>query len=287
MTKGNTQYLDIFSPAKINLFLHITGKRPDGYHELISLMCRIGLYDKVSIAFGAKKTTVSCNHAKVPSDETNLAYKAANLFLKVLNKKEKINIFIEKKIPVGAGLGGGSSNAATIFLGLNQHYGLPFTKKELMTMGLQLGADVPFFIFQKPAVATGIGEKLDAYLGLEPFHLLVIYPGFSVSTADVYKNFNLQLTKPKKKIKQFKLKRYNFDAKHDMYNDLEVVTASKYPDINAIKGELLANGALGALMSGSGPSIFGIFANENEVREAKESVSKNKNWQIFRTNLIT
>ena len=285
--KCNSQHLEIFSPAKINLFLHITGKRPDGYHDLISLMCRIGLYDKVSIALGAKKTTVSCNNAKVPSDETNLAYKAANLFLKVLNKEEKIKIFIEKKIPVGAGLGGGSSNAATVFLGLNQHYGFPFTKKELMTMGLQLGADVPFFIFQKPAIATGIGEKLDAYLGLEHFHILVVYPGFSVSTADVYKNFNLQLTKYKKKTKQFKLKGYSFDAKHDMYNDLESVTASKHPDIDVIKGELLANGALGALMSGSGPSIFGIFTNENKIKEAEDSVSKNKNWQIFRTNLIT
>ncbi|MBN1930992.1 MAG: 4-(cytidine 5'-diphospho)-2-C-methyl-D-erythritol kinase [Desulfobacterales bacterium] len=287
MMKNTPSSLEILSPAKINLFLHVTGKRPDGYHDLISLMCRIGLYDKISIVFGAQKTTVSCNNAKIPPDETNLAYKAASLFLNTLNKNEKINIFIEKNIPVAAGLGGGSSNAASVFLGLNQHYGLPFTKNELMALGLQLGADVPFFIFQKPAIATGVGEKLDAYLGLEPFHLLVVYPGFSVSTADVYKNLNLQLTKCKKKIKQSKLRSYNFDAKRDMCNDLEIVTASKHPDIDLIKGELLENGALGALMSGSGPSTFGIFTDEKKAREAEERLSKNKNRQVFLTHLIT
>ena len=153
--------MKILSPAKINLFLQITGRRNDGYHDLVTLMCCVGLYDTVSLVFGAKETTVACDHPNVPEDETNLAFGAASLFLKALNKNEGVKIFIQKQIPVAAGLGGGSSNAAAVFLGLNRYYGYPFSTEELMSMGLSIGADVPFFIFQRPAIASGIGEKLE------------------------------------------------------------------------------------------------------------------------------
>jgi len=163
-------------------------------------MCCISLYDTVSIEFGVDKTSVVCNSPKVPENDSNLAVIAANIFFKKLSKNENIKILIDKKIPVAAGLGGGSSNAAFILLGLNQYYGRPFSRDELIAMGLSIGADVPFFIFQKPALASGIGEKLEAYQKLDPFKVLVIYPpGISVSTSDIYKNFNLGLTKCKKK----------------------------------------------------------------------------------------
>ena len=183
----------ILSPAKINLFLLITEKRSDGYHNLASLMCCIKLYDTVLLTFGSKSTTVSCVHPDVPEDETNLAFKAVDIFQKALGSYNGVKIIIEKKIPVAAGLGGGSSNAAAVLLGLNRHYGYPFPKDDLMKMGLSIGADVPFFIFQKPAVATGIGEHLESYEGLKPLKVLLVYPGFSVSTAQVYKKFNLGL----------------------------------------------------------------------------------------------
>jgi 4-diphosphocytidyl-2-C-methyl-D-erythritol kinase len=278
--------MKIYSPAKINLFLKITGKRPDGYHDLISLMCCIDLYDTISIAFNAKKISVICNNPKVPEDKTNLAHSAATLFLKSLNKQECVEICINKNIPVGAGLGGGSSNAASVLLGLNHYYGSPFSQEELMSMGQSIGADVPFFIFKKPAIASGIGENLEAYEGLTPYKILLIYPGFSVSTTKVYNNFNLGLTKIKKKHNFHLSKNQEFNIEYHLYNDLEKVTASWYPDIIAVKEALLRHGARGALMTGSGPTIFGLFSNTEKAQSANYSLSKNKKWQLFLADML-
>jgi len=278
--------MKIHSPAKINLFLKITGKRPDGYHDLITLMCCIDLYDTISIAFNAKKISVICNNPKIPEDKTNLAHSAATLFLKSLNKQECVEICITKNIPVGAGLGGGSSNAASVLLCLNHYYGSPFSQEELMSMGQSIGADVPFFIFKKPAIASGIGENLEAYEGLTPYKILLIYPGFSVSTTKVYNNFNLGLTKIKKKHNFHLSKNQEFNIKYHLYNDLEKVTASWYPDIIAVKEALLRHGAKGALMTGSGPTIFGLFSNTEKAQSANYSLSKNKKWQLFLADML-
>lgn len=278
--------MKIHSPAKINLFLKITGKRPDGYHDLITLMCCIDLYDTISIAFNAKKISVICNNPKVPEDKTNLAHRAATLFFKSLNKQECVEICINKNIPVGAGLGGGSSNAASVLLGLNHYYGSPFSQEELMSMGQSIGADVPFFIFKKPAIASGIGGNLEAYEGLTPYKILLIYPGFSVSTTKVYNNFNLGLTKIKKKHNFHLSKNQEFNIEYHLYNDLEKVTASWYPDIIAIKDALLRHGARGALMTGSGPTIFGLFSNTEKAQSANYSFSKNKKWQLFLADML-
>ncbi len=278
--------MKIYSPAKINLFLKITGKRPDGYHDLISLMCCIDLYDTISIAFNAKKISVICNNPKVPEDKTNLAHSAATLFLKSLNKQECVEICINKNIPVGAGLGGGSSNAASVLLCLNHYYGSPFSQEELMSMGQSIGADVPFFIFKKPAIASGIGDNLEAYEGLTPYKILLIYPGFSVSTTKVYNNFILGLTKIKKKHNFYLSKNQEFNIECHLYNDLEKVTASWYPDIIAVKEALLRHGARGALMTGSGPTIFGLFSNTEKAQSANYSLSKNKKWKLFLADML-
>jgi 4-diphosphocytidyl-2-C-methyl-D-erythritol kinase len=279
--------MKLFPSAKINLFLHITGKRPDGYHNLISLMCRIGLYDTLSLTFNVGKTAVSCSHPEVPEDETNLAHKAANLFLKTLNAGKGVKIFIDKKIPVGAGLGGGSSNAAAVLLGLNRFYGSPYSRKELMDMGLSIGADVPFFIFGKPAIAGGIGEKLKEYNALEPCHVLLIFPEFNVSTADVYKKLNLGLTKCEKELKKFILNREStFDVKRHLCNDLETVTSSIYPEIEAAREALVKNGAEGVLMSGSGPSVFGLFHDLEKAKKAYDRLSRKSGWQFFLVDML-
>ena len=278
--------MKLLSPAKINLFLHITGRRPDGYHNLVTLMCCISLYDTVLLAFGVKKTSVFCADPEIPEDETNLAFSAANLFLKAINKNEGVEISINKQIPVAAGLGGGSSNAAAVLLGLNRYYGHPFSRDELMSMGLSIGADVPFFIFQKPAVATGIGERLEAYEGLEPFQILLVCPGFSVSTAEVYKDMNLGLIKCKKKIKFTSFKKHRFDVKCHLCNDLEIVTASKYPDIIAAKEALLSHGAIGTLMSGSGPAVFGIFPDFDKAQIAYNAILNKHNWRLFQAEML-
>jgi 4-diphosphocytidyl-2-C-methyl-D-erythritol kinase len=278
--------MKILSPAKVNLFLKILGKRIDGYHELITLMCCIGLYDTVSLDVGDTNIAVSCDHPLVPNDESNLAFVAAHLFFKTLKKNEGVKIFIQKQIPVAAGLGGGSSNAAAVLLGLNRYYGYPFSKEDLMAMGLSIGADVPFFIFQRPAIATGIGEKLKAYPGLENLWILLVSPGFSVSTAEVYKKLNLGLTKCKKKLKSFLLNNQRFDPRCHLCNDLEAVTASKYPVINTVKKALLSHGALGALMSGSGPTIFGLFSDSDGASQANHALFRDYGWKMYLADLI-
>ena len=146
--------MKLLSPAKINLFLQVTGKRPDGYHELFSLMCCVDLFDTILLQFDFKNIRIESPHPQIPLDETNLAYRAAAVFFKALNVNDGLKIIIDKSIPIAAGLGGGSSNAASVLKGLNRHYGYPFSRNQLMSMGLDLGADVPFFIFGKPALAS-------------------------------------------------------------------------------------------------------------------------------------
>ena len=249
--------MKILSPAKINLFLHVRGKRPDGYHELFSLMCCITLFDEISLEFGgAESIEINCSHPNVPADETNLAHQAASLFLSQMGSARSLKIQLIKNIPVAAGLGGGSSNAA----------------------------DVPFFIFQKPAIATGIGEKFDAFKGDLPYHFLLLYPGFNVSTAETYQNMNLGLTKAEKKPTSNHLKPSRFDPARHLTNDLEQVTALRYPEIGLAKENLLNLGAVGALMSGSGPTVFGLFENAETAEAAKQALScdqEDQDVQLF------
>ena len=277
----------ILSPAKINLFLKITGKRPDGYHDLVSLMCCVGLYDTVSLSFGVKETSVSCRYPDVPEDETNLAAAAASLFFNTLNINDGVKISIEKQIPVGAGLGGGSSNAAAVFLGLNRYYGDAFSQEKLISMGRSIGADVPFFIFRKPAIVSGIGETLNAYQGLESFKVLLVFPGFGISTAKVYKNLNLGLTNCKKKLRSFLLNKQSFDPGCHLCNDLEPSAASMYPVIFTVKEALLKHGALGALMSGSGSTVFGLFSDSHTAFKANRALAANDKWQLYLVDMIT
>jgi len=277
----------ILSPAKINLFLKITGKRPDGYHDLVSLMCCVGLYDTVSLTFGVKETSVFCYHPDVPEDETNLAFAAASLFFNTLNVNDGVKISIEKQIPVGAGLGGGSSNAAAVFLGLNRYYGYPFSPEKSISMGRSIGADVPFFIFRKPAIVSGIGDKLNAYQGLESFKILLVFPGFGISTAKVYKNLNLGLTNCKKKLKSFFSNKQSFDPGCHLCNDLEPTAASMHPGIFTAKEALLKHGALGALMSGSGSTVFGLFSDSDTAFKANRALAANDEWQLYLVDMIT
>ncbi len=288
------------SPAKINLFLYVTGKRPDGYHTLNTLMCPISLYDLITIEFCENGRTVSCDHPGVPDDETNLVYKAADLFLNLYQKKIKkkllngFSIHLEKKIPVGAGLGGGSSNAATILKMLNSHYNHPYSQEELLPIGLELGADVPFFIFEKPAIAKGIGEVLQAYSNSLPFIVLLIYPGFSLSTQMVYKKLNLGLTKCEKKIKSRLLNALVFDAADHLNNDLENSAESLAPEISEVKQLFSQTEPKGVLVSGSGSSVFGLYKSNTKAQIAIDEIrdfigrkeSHYKAWDIFSANLI-
>ena len=175
------------APAKINLFLEVCAKRSDGYHELNTLMAPLSLCDILELEFTAGAIQIRCDHPDVPADETNLAFMAAECFYARLGRRRHLpprrpHINLTKQIPVAAGLGGGSSDAAAVLNGLNRHFGKPFTYRELADIGLALGADVPFFIEPRPALAGGIGEVLTPYRIRLPYACVLVFPGFTVST---------------------------------------------------------------------------------------------------------
>jgi 4-diphosphocytidyl-2-C-methyl-D-erythritol kinase len=284
------------SPAKINLFLHVTGRRPDGYHTLVSLMCGVSLYDDIRLkTLSRPGIALSCGHGAVPEDNTNLAYRAADLFFREWGRRpalprageaEGLKIAINKNIPVAAGLGGGSSNAATVLSALNQAFDQPFSIAALNKMGLSLGADVPFFLFGRPAIASGIGEQLTPYEKLKDYTVLLVCPEFSVSTAWVYKNLNLRLTKCEKKLREFLFERPVFDAGRHLCNDLESVTTGRHPEILYIKKKLMELNALGALMSGSGPAVFGIYREPDRAAAAYDVLAREGTWRVFITKTL-
>jgi 4-diphosphocytidyl-2-C-methyl-D-erythritol kinase len=284
MRRGDTA-LVLRSPAKINLFLGVVGRRPDGYHDLISLMCPLTLADEVCIRFGDGPLTVACDHPDVPEDETNLALRAARRFMAAASANSGLEITIEKRIPVAAGLGGGSSNAAAVLTGLNDHFGLPLSPAALAGMAVAIGADVPFFLSGRPALATGIGEILQPVGPLRPYHVVLLCPPYGLSTAAVYKNLNLALTKCKKIHKSYPLERQDFDVARHLCNDLEDVAASMHPDIQVAKVSLLDHGASGALMSGSGPTVFGLFKEAEIARSAARRIAVTGKWRVIQTAL--
>lgn len=287
--------LTVRSPAKVNLFLEVTGRRPDGYHELFSLMCPVGLYDTLVLTIDkGPGIRVSCDHPEVPEDAGNLAVRAAALFREtVFSEKVRqdrgIHIRIDKQIPVGAGLGGGSSNAAAVLTALNHHYQNPLSTEILMELGTRLGADVPFFVLGRPALATGIGEHLAPVTDLPARTLVLVYPDVSVSTAWVYKNLKIQLTKDPKKLKKSNFKSSFFRFGTHLVNDLEPVTEAAFPVIQTAKQLLLANGAEGALMSGSGSTVFGVFSDPDAAVSAYRVIQdhpENRNWTLYIADLL-
>jgi len=280
--------MKVLSPAKINLFLHVTGKRPDGYHDLFTLMCGISLFDELTFELTGSGVSVRCGHSAIPSGASNLAYRAATLFFEHTGIQAGVSILLVKHIPVAAGLGGGSSNAATVLVWLNNRFGRPFSMDRLLELGALLGADVPFFIFGRPALATGIGNRLVHYPLLPALPVVVIHPDIPVSTGDIYKSFNLTLTNNKKisTIHSFTEQTPFEFAKH-LENDLETVTLERYPEIGAAKKRLAAAGALGVLMSGSGPSVFGVFENQTAAKQACAAIPRQTGERLFCATLLT
>ncbi len=264
-----------FSPAKVNLFLRVLDKRPDGYHEISSLMQPVSLYDEIFIvAKDGEGVSISCSGISVPDDPTNLAAQAAQAILEATGVRKKIAITIRKHIPVGAGLGGGSSNAATVLMALNGMFEARFDDAALMAMGAKLGSDVPFFILKSAAIASGRGEKLEK-VKLPNYYYILINPGFEVSTAWAYRNFDLTNAKEDNTLLYSKKSFGGVDngALRDLLvNDLEAITIKRYPEIAGLKERLLEAGAIGALMSGSGPTVFGVFRNRQDAIAAYEGI---------------
>jgi 4-diphosphocytidyl-2-C-methyl-D-erythritol kinase len=268
------------SPAKVNLYLRVLRKREDGYHDILSLMQRISLCDEITFATTVSGISVRCPGTSLPEDEGNIVYRAAAAFFSHIGTRPEIEITIHKRIPIAAGLGGGSSNAASTLMTLNEMYGFPLTRGELMRIGKGLGADVPFFIFGNTSWASGIGDCLQESSPLPALRFVLINPGFEISTKLVYQGLNLGLTK---QAINYSIPRFSTveDLIRGLTNDLESVTIRLHPVLDQIKALLLKNGALGAMMSGSGPTVFGIFTDDESARRAEVMLGQETRWLVF------
>ena len=274
------QKIRVRAHAKINLYLDVVSKREDGYHNLKTIFHSIGLHDDVIISKKqTKDITVHCEHPKVPCDSRNLAYRAAQLLRDTVGGIGGIAIDIHKRIPVAAGLAGGSANAAAVLHGVNELFGLGFTQETLMRFGTQLGADVPFCLHGGAALGLGIGDQLTRLSALSDVSLLLLNPGIEISTAAVFKKLNFSLTTREKEgiiIKTYIKKGDVVGIGENLYNLLEVPVFSQYPEIAALKTELsMQTGCYGALMSGSGATLFAVM-RDSDAAHKSESHFKNK-----------
>ena len=275
----NRQFL---APAKLNIRLKVTGRRADGYHELVSIMVPVGLFDHIELELiRLRRIMLSCQGLSVPNNKENLVYRAASAFSSKAGTPRGISIKLTKNIPVSAGLGGGSSDAAFILKGLNEMWSNPLTPQELVDLAVCLGADVPFFLLNRPCIARGIGEILEPIEGWPKFWYIIVMPALEVSTAWVYGNLKLKLTKGEYQYIVTWLRKGRFEISRILENDLETITGLHFPIIASIKKLLLEEGAEGALMSGSGPSVFGIFKSKDKALIAKKNLLSKDLGEIF------
>ena len=255
------------APAKVNLTLRIVAKLPDGYHELDSVMQKLDLFDTLHLKrLDEPGIQLSCPDSELPEDDSNLVFQAAASFLQAagLAKTHGVSIVLEKRIPVAAGLGGGSSDAGAVLTGLNRLFSAGLSQKKLLSLAVPLGADVSFFAISSSAVrARGIGERMTPVASLSDCSVLLVNPGFSVSTAWVYENFTLTRTDKVSMLSDSRENDVLGQSCFPLHNDLERVTIGRYPEIENIKEVMLGNGALDALMSGSGPTVFGVFPDSS------------------------
>lgn len=271
--------LALDSHAKINLSLQITGKFPDGYHQLETIFQRISLKDSITLKEVKKGIRVTSNSKEMPLDESNLAFRASDKIIKRSGIDKGVVIHIEKKIPMGAGLGGGSSNAATVLNGLNRMWDLGMKKEELSSMARELGADVSFFLFDNCAFGFGRGDILKPIKTLCELWVVLVHPEIFISTAWVYKNFREKLTKNRDYISILTIslqENKKEDVSKNLVNDLESVVFPVYPQIENLKRELLNEGAEGALMSGSGSTVFGLFHDRSSAEEVLGKLADKK-----------
>ena len=273
---GSNNDISLKALAKINLGLDVVRRREDGYHEVRMIMQTIQLYDRLDI----KRTQesgiqIQTNLSFLPVNENNLIYKAAKLLMDEFSITDGVSVKLDKRIPVAAGMAGGSTDAAAMLIGVNRLFSLGLTKRQLMERGVQIGADVPYCIMRGTALAEGIGEALSPLPPMVKCPVLIAKPSISVSTKFVYQNLKLDDTTIHpdidRLIDDIKAKNLHDIAAH-MGNVLETVTIPNYPVIDEIKKHMLSNGAVGAMMSGSGPTVFGLFDDEDTAKKAYKAM---------------
>lgn len=287
---GSNNDISLKALAKINLGLDVVRRREDGYHEVRMIMQTIQLYDRLDI----KRTQepgiqIQTNLSFLPVNENNLIYKAAKLLMDEFSITDGVSVKLDKRIPVAAGMAGGSTDAAAILIGVNRLFSLGLTKRQLMERGVQIGADVPYCIMRGTALAEGIGEALSPLPPMVKCPVLIAKPSISVSTKFVYQNLKLDDTTIHpdidRLIDDIKAKNLHDIAAH-MGNVLETVTIPNYPVIDEIKKHMLSNGAVGAMMSGSGPTVFGLFDDEDTAKKAYKAMrSSHLARQVYLTSV--
>lgn len=271
-----------YAMAKINLGLDVTGRRPDGYHEVRMIMQTIDLCDCIEIQKTKREGTkghisLTCDYDGLSPAEDNLAWRAAALLMDEFAISDHLHIHLQKRIPIAAGLAGGSADAAAVLRGINRMYELGLSKEQLCERGVLLGADVPYCIMQGTALAEGIGERLTRLLPAPDCFVLLAKPGIGVSTKWVYETLDQQTKLPHPDIDGLLLAIRERDVRalaDRMGNVLELVTEEAHPVIGRIKEHMEAHGALRAMMSGSGPTVFGLFEKEETAHAAMEQMQK-------------
>lgn len=292
--------IELSSPAKINIGLEVGPRREDGYHEIASLMVPLKLSDKIKVSTTkSKELFINCIYGKksssqiLPQDRENICFKAANIFIEKFNIKSGLIIEITKNVPIGAGLGGGSSNAASVLLGLNNLFELKLTISDLLPIAEKIGSDVPFFLYNSPAIVEGRGEKVTPVNLSKSIDVILVNPGFQISTSTAYSRLDSKLTasmtgaKPSKlqgisAFKQF-LTPICLEMLKGVKNCFEEVVLSDFPVLNSLKSSLYNLGSDLALMTGSGPTVFALFSDKMKAGEAYNQLKILPNWIAFLT----
>ncbi len=278
----------VLTPAKLNVYLRVLGERPDGYHDVNTLMVPVTLYDELHIEPYRDEIIVETKGLEI-NEEENLAFKAAQRFINSTGVSSGVHIRVVKHIPHGAGLGGGSSDAAGVLLAMNQLFKTGLSEQDLLRMAAAIGSDCPFFVMKRPCIMVGRGDVPKKEVSVEDRVFLVIVPPFTVSTAEVYSS-----------LKSFYAYGYDYTESHTvgtdgigtvvpedlLVNDLEEVVFRKHTELREVKQELLEAGALGALMSGSGSAVFGVFKDYDHVEDAMKSLRKREGSRYLCTTIF-
>ena len=283
--------LQLKAYGKINLGLDVIRKRPDGYHDLDMIMQMVDAYDDVIIEKKAgEEIVVKADAAVLSNGKDNLAYMAAKMLFDEFGIKSGVEITIHKRIPIAGGMAGGSSDCATTLIGINEMFNLGLSKQQLMERGVKLGADVPYCVLGGTAIARGIGEVLTPLPTPPQCHVIIAKPPISVSTAYVYGHIRPDEITKRPDIEQMTLaiKEQDLNKLSDLlYNVMEEVTVSEYPVIEKLKSIMLENGALNSIMSGSGPTVFGLFDDRKKAQAAMKALdSKELTEQLYLTKFI-
>ncbi|MCH7760590.1 4-(cytidine 5'-diphospho)-2-C-methyl-D-erythritol kinase [candidate division TA06 bacterium] len=286
--------LTLKSYGKVNLGLQVLGKRKDGYHEIETVLTTVDLYDEIILTPSREGIRVRTDHPNLPTDERNLVYQAARLlfkspYLPPLSKGRKgdfhegVEIFIRKRIPIGGGLGGGSSNGATVLKGLSDLFQIPLSNGDLMELAKELGSDLPFFLKGGTALATGRGETLQSLSHPLPFWLVIVYPGFPISTPWAYRKLDLTIPHQSLKILVEAIEKGDLSTvASKLNNSFEEVMFRDCPALKVVKERLLCHGALGASLSGSGSSCFGICEDGDSALRIASHFGNNRKWKLER-----